>query len=128
MNEVKKEIMYVGEMASGAALTVPVYRLKGDSSAPSVYIQANMHGAEIQGNEVIFQLLELLKSTKINGDITLCLMQASLVVIIKMVDKIIRNTRFTACSMCRWVIFSYTTFMWLLYKLIDKPIPHVIDE
>ena len=71
MNEVKKEIMHVGEMASGAALTVPVYRLKGDPAAPSVYIQANMHCAEVQGNAVIFQLLELLKNTNINGDITL---------------------------------------------------------
>lgn len=63
--------MSVGEMASGAALTVPVYRIKGDPTAPSVYIQANMHGAEVQGNAVIFQLLELLKSTKVNGNITL---------------------------------------------------------
>ena len=71
MNEIKKEIMHVGEMASGAALTVPVYRLKGNKGAPSVYIQANMHGAEVQGNAVIFQLLELLKDTEIKGDITL---------------------------------------------------------
>ncbi len=71
MNEIKKEIMHVGEMASGAALTVPVYRLKGDKNASSVYIQANMHGAEVQGNAVIFQLLELLKNTNIKGDITL---------------------------------------------------------
>lgn len=71
MNEIKKEVMHVGEMASGAALTVPVYRIKGRTDAPSVYIQANMHGAEVQGNAVIFQLLELLKNTKINGDITL---------------------------------------------------------
>jgi predicted deacylase len=71
MNNVIQEIMHVGEMASGAALTVPVYRIKGDPAAPSVYIQANMHGAEVQGNAVIFQLLELLKDTEINGDITL---------------------------------------------------------
>jgi len=71
MNTITKEIMHVGEMASGAALTVPVYRLRGDESAPSVYIQANMHGAEVQGNAVIFQLLELLKNTQINGNITL---------------------------------------------------------
>jgi predicted deacylase len=57
MNEIKKEAMHVGEMASGAALTVPVYRIKGHCDAPSVYIQANMHGAEVQGNAVIFQLL-----------------------------------------------------------------------
>lgn len=61
----------MGEMASGAKLTVPVYYLKGNSAGPSVYIQANMHGAEVQGNAVIYQLLELLQSIKLNGDITL---------------------------------------------------------
>ncbi|MDO6444806.1 M14 family metallopeptidase [Colwellia sp. 1_MG-2023] len=71
MTQFSKEVMHVGEMASGAALTVPVYRLKGEGNAPSVYIQANMHGAEVQGNAVIFQLLELLRNTNIKGDITL---------------------------------------------------------
>jgi len=76
MTQFSKEVMHVGEMASGAALTVPVYRLKADESNdqqkhPSVYIQANMHGAEVQGNAVIFQLLELLRDIKIKGDITL---------------------------------------------------------
>ena len=72
MNKFSKQVMHVGEMASGAQLTVPVYRLKGnDPSAPSVYIQANMHGAEVQGNAVIFQLLELLQSLEVNGDTTL---------------------------------------------------------
>ncbi len=76
MTKFSKEVMHVGEMASGAALTVPVYRLKADESNdqqkhPSVYIQANMHGAEVQGNAVIFQLLELLRDIKIKGDITL---------------------------------------------------------
>lgn len=64
--------MQVGELANGAALTVPVYRIKGcDSSSLSVYIQANMHGAEVQGNAVIFQLLEILKNTEVKGSITL---------------------------------------------------------
>ncbi|GAA5138230.1 succinylglutamate desuccinylase/aspartoacylase family protein [Thalassotalea piscium] len=71
MNRFSKEVINVGEMASGALLTVPVYRLKGDSSAPSVYIQANMHGAEVQGNAVVFQLLELLKNISVKGDVTL---------------------------------------------------------
>lgn len=71
MTQFSKEVMHVGEMASGAALTVPVYRLKGADNAPSVYIQANMHGAEVQGNAVIFQLLELLRNTQLKGDITL---------------------------------------------------------
>lgn len=71
MNQISKEIMHVGEMASGAALTVPVYRIKGSNKGPSAYIQANMHGAEVQGNAVIFQLLEQLKNLSLNGDITL---------------------------------------------------------
>jgi len=64
----------MGEMASGAKLTVPVYHLKNtpeNKKGLNVYIQANMHGAEVQGNAVIFQLLELLKSLDIQGEITL---------------------------------------------------------
>ncbi len=71
MNVISKEVMHVGEMASGAALTVPVYRMKGKQQGPDVYIQANMHGAEVQGNAVIFQLLEQLKTLELNGSITL---------------------------------------------------------
>ncbi len=64
--------MSVGEMASGAKLTVPVYTFKVENnSAPNVYIQANMHGAEVQGNAVIFQLLELLQDCDLQGNITL---------------------------------------------------------
>ena len=68
--------MSVGEMASGAILTVPVYAFKvekntGANTGPNVYIQANMHGAEVQGNAVIFQLLELLQHCKLQGNITL---------------------------------------------------------
>jgi predicted deacylase len=76
-NSLTKTIMHVGEMASGAQLTVPVYHIKATASStdnekiPSVYIQANMHGAEVQGNAVIFQLLELLKTIDIKADITL---------------------------------------------------------
>jgi len=72
MNKFTKEIMSVGEMASGAKLTVPVYTFKVENnSAPNVYIQANMHGAEVQGNAVIFQLLELLQDCDLQGNITL---------------------------------------------------------
>ena len=75
-NTFKKSVMHVGEMASGAKLTVPVYRYECQqkdlqTKTPNVYIQANMHGAEVQGNAVIFQLLELLKNCDIQGDITL---------------------------------------------------------
>lgn len=68
---VEKQILNVGEMASGVELTVPVYRVKGQGTGPSVYIQANIHGAEVQGNAVIYQLLELLQKQTLLGDITL---------------------------------------------------------
>jgi predicted deacylase len=72
MNNFTKEVMSVGEMASGAELTVPVYVFNTENnSSPSVYIQANMHGAEVQGNAVIFQLLELLQHCNLQGNITL---------------------------------------------------------
>ena len=71
-NIFKKELIHMGEMASGVKLTVPVYSYKPkESTAPNVYIQANMHGAEVQGNAVIFQLLELLKYCDIQANITL---------------------------------------------------------
>jgi predicted deacylase len=75
-NTFKKSVMHVGEMASGAKLTVPVYTFEcqqacSQNKSANVYIQANIHGAEVQGNAVIFQLLELLKSCDIQGNITL---------------------------------------------------------
>jgi len=80
MNTFEKHVMHVGEMASGAKLTVPVYSFEAqqtcshpctENTAPNVYIQANMHGAEVHGNAVIFQLLELLKNCNIQSNITL---------------------------------------------------------
>lgn len=71
MYQFSKQVLDVGEMASGVKLTIPVYRLKSTTKGPNVYIQANMHGAEVQGNAVIFQLLELLKVTRFHGEITL---------------------------------------------------------
>ncbi|MCL1046634.1 M14 family metallopeptidase [Shewanella electrodiphila] len=60
----------LGELATGQALTAPLFSFKGsDSAAPSVYIQANVHGAEVQGNAVIYQLMTLLESYTILGDI-----------------------------------------------------------
>ncbi|MCG9731928.1 M14 family metallopeptidase [Shewanella sp. Isolate13] len=62
----------VGELATGQELNVPVYRLLAqDLSAPSVFIQANVHGAEVQGNAVIFQLMKQLEAMDVKGEVTL---------------------------------------------------------
>ena len=72
MNTFTKEVMSVGEMACGTKLTVPVFSFKSETNTgPNVYIQANMHGAEVQGNAVIFQLLEMLQYCQLNANITL---------------------------------------------------------
>ena len=50
--------MPVWEYPNGQQLTLSVFRIKGNKKARSVYIQANIHGSEIQGNGVIYHLLQ----------------------------------------------------------------------
>ncbi len=59
----------IGELAAGQALTLPIYHFKpsGQVAGPKVYIQANVHGAEVQGNAVIFQLMKQLERCDILG-------------------------------------------------------------
>lgn len=58
-------------LASGAQLTVPVFRFTGDAG-PAVYIQANIHGPEIAGCGAIFELLKFLRAQEtLHGSITL---------------------------------------------------------
>lgn len=65
------ELISVRKLASGETLHLPVYRFHGDSHAPSAYLQASLHGSEVQGNWVIAALLERLPKLKIKGNITL---------------------------------------------------------
>ncbi len=71
MSELISSSKVVSHMANGQEMSVPIYQFKGSSDAPSVYIQANMHGAEVQGNAVIYQLMEQLRGLDVKGDITL---------------------------------------------------------
>ncbi len=62
----------VGELATGQELSIPVYHLAAkDPAAPSVFVQANVHGAEVQGNAVIFQLMKQLEAMDVRGEVTL---------------------------------------------------------
>ncbi|MCL1144077.1 succinylglutamate desuccinylase/aspartoacylase family protein [Shewanella gaetbuli] len=70
MTKARTSKLTIGELAAGQVLDIPLFTFKGrDSSAPSVYVQANVHGAEVQGNAVIFQLMTLLEEHDILGDI-----------------------------------------------------------
>ncbi len=59
----------IKELATGEVLTLKTYTLQG-GIGPHIHIQASVHGAELQGNAVILQLMDLLNSQKINGSIT----------------------------------------------------------
>ncbi len=48
------------QLASGDRLYLQVYKFIGASDGKKVYLQANLHGAEIVGNAVIHQLIEFL--------------------------------------------------------------------
>jgi predicted deacylase len=62
------------QMASGDVLSLQVYKFIGSSTGKKVYIQSNLHGAEIVGNAVIHQLIEflwMLDNTDLIGEIWL---------------------------------------------------------
>lgn len=59
----------IKELATGEQLFLKTYTLKG-SPGPHIHIQASVHGAELQGNAVILQLMDLLNSTSVKGSIT----------------------------------------------------------
>ncbi len=66
-----KHHIAVAQNASGRSLNVPIYKISDNLPGPSVYIQSSIHGAEVQGNVVIYHLLQALKHTKIHGEIVL---------------------------------------------------------
>lgn len=68
------ETIFLRQMASGNRLFLQVYKFIGAHSGKKVYIQSNLHGAEIVGNAVIHQLIEFLLSlndTDLIGEIWL---------------------------------------------------------
>ena len=67
----EKSYIAVAQNASGRNLNVPIYRISDGLPGPKVYIQSSIHGAEVQGNVVIYHLLQALKNTKIAGEIVL---------------------------------------------------------
>ena len=56
-----KEYLVVAQNVSGRNLNVPVYRFKSAEAGPKVYIQSSIHGAEVQGNVVIYHLIQALQ-------------------------------------------------------------------
>ena len=68
------ETIVLRQMASGDRLYLQLYKFIGAKPGKKVYIQSNLHGAEIAGNAVIHQLIEFLltvNDTDLAGEIWL---------------------------------------------------------
>lgn len=61
----------VGQQPSGEPARIPVITVKGRPGGPRVYLQANVHGAEIQGNAVLERFLALCRANPPRGHFTL---------------------------------------------------------
>lgn len=70
MNKFEKTSFPIKELSNGDSLNINLFRVTGETPGPHVHIQASVHGAELQGNAVIFQLLKYFKEHPINGSIT----------------------------------------------------------
>lgn len=64
------EDIELGQLPSGDSLTSRVFRFSGRPGR-KVWMQANVHGGEVQGNLVIFELLQRLSAETIHGEIAL---------------------------------------------------------
>lgn len=57
-------------LPNGDSLNLNVYRLTGSASGPHIHIQSSVHGAEVQGNAVILELMEYLSKNEFRGSVT----------------------------------------------------------
>lgn len=71
MNQFTKSYLVVAQNASGRNMNVPLYHFKGSEPGPKLYIQSSIHGAEVQGNVVIYHLIQYLKTIDIKGEVIL---------------------------------------------------------
>jgi hypothetical protein len=57
--------------ATGHEMTAPVFTARGRQERPCAYVQANVHGGELQGNAAILALFDLLERESLRGSVVL---------------------------------------------------------
>ena len=67
MSTWERHDVVVRTTATGHELTAPVFHCRGLSERPLAYLQANVHGGELQGNAALLALFELLEESR-RGD------------------------------------------------------------
>ena len=55
------------KLASGDIFTLQVYKFIGKNQGKKVYIQSNLHGAEIVGNAVIYELINFFSDLELDS-------------------------------------------------------------
>ena len=69
MNNITTQIIPIKTLPSGEELNLKVIRIKGSQKGPKIHIQASVHGAELQGNVVIYDLLKFYQENEFKGEI-----------------------------------------------------------
>lgn len=57
--------------ATGHEMTAPVFVCRGRDERPLAHVQANVHGAELQGNAAVLALFDLLERESVRGTVVL---------------------------------------------------------
>jgi uncharacterized protein len=70
-NKMTNKIVAIKKLSTGNELSINVIEISGKCDGPVVYIQSSVHGAETQGNLVIYKLIEYLKNNEITGKVIL---------------------------------------------------------
>ena len=71
MSEWEKREIVLRKLPTGHTQTAPVFVCNGREAHPLAYIQANVHGAELQGNAALLALLDLLGEETPRGSLIL---------------------------------------------------------
>ncbi|MEC8624405.1 MAG: succinylglutamate desuccinylase/aspartoacylase family protein [Bdellovibrionota bacterium] len=71
MKKFQKKLIPIRTLANGDQQNIEVLTIKGQEGGLKVHIQASVHGAEIQGNAVIYELLKILRERDFKGEFVL---------------------------------------------------------
>ncbi len=70
MNKLERIDFPLKQQPNGDYLWLNLFRINSGNSGPHVHIQANVHGAELQGNLVIHELMDFFINNPFKGSIT----------------------------------------------------------
>jgi len=70
-NSINHQRFPIHQNPSGSTEVLHIIDIDSGNAGPNIYLQASVHGAEVQGNLTLFKLYELLKETPFNGRVRL---------------------------------------------------------